>query len=81
MTSVTRTPTRGELGAAGSGHLPSERSHRGRNSMETTVALLERVVFPKLNRSGISGLDAVAASSGRCPVAACLAQIHRTAQS
>ena len=59
--------------------LNSERSHRGRNDVETTVALLERIVSPKLNRSGISGFNAVAAFARRTPVAACLAHIHQSA--
>lgn len=56
--------------------LSGERSHRGRNDVETTAALLERIVSPKLSRSGIFGFEAVAAFAKRTPVAACLAHIH-----
>ena len=61
--------------------LNAERSHRGHNDVETTVALMERIVSPKLDRSGITGFDAVAAFARRCPVAACLVHIHGTGQS
>lgn len=59
--------------------LNAERSHRGRNDVATTVTLLERVVSPKLNRSGISRFHAVAAVARRTPVAACLAHTHQSA--
>ncbi len=59
--------------------LHTGRSHRGRNDVETTVTLLERIVSPKLSRSGIQGFHAVAAFAKRCPVAACLAHIHGAA--
>ncbi len=57
--------------------LNGERSHRGRSDVETTVALLERIVSPPLSRSGILGFENVAAFARRCPVAACLAHIHQ----
>ena len=47
--------------------------------METTVALMEREVSTKLDRSGIIGFDAVAAFARCCPVAAYLAHIHQNA--
>ena len=52
------------------------RSHRGRNDVETTVALMERVVSTHLHRVGIQGFAAVAAFARRTPVAACLEHIH-----
>ena len=56
--------------------LNNERSHRGRNDVETVVALFERVVSLHLSRTGILGYDAVAAFARRTPVAACLEHIH-----
>ena len=56
--------------------LNRERSHRGRNDVETTVALIERVVSPHLHRAGIHGFAAVAAFARRTPVVACLELVH-----
>ena len=56
--------------------LNTGRSHTGRNDVETTVALIERVVSPHLHRAGIHGFAAVAAFARRTPVAACLQHVH-----
>ena len=54
------------------------RSHRGRNDVETVVALFERIVSPTLARTGIAGFEAVAAFARRTPVAACREHIQGT---
>ena len=59
--------------------LSNGRSHTGRGDVETTVALIERVVSPHLHRAGIHGFAAVAAFARRTPVAACLEHVHGTA--
>ena len=51
--------------------LNAERSHRGRQDVETLTALFERVLAPKIYQSGIFGFEAVQEFSRRTPVARC----------
>ncbi len=59
--------------------LSNGRSHTGRGDVETTVALIERVVAPPLRRAGVHGFAAVAAFARRTPVIACLEHVHGAA--
>ena len=56
--------------------LSIDRSHRGRNDVFTLVALIERILAPKLYKAGIVGFDTVAEFSRRTPLAICREQIN-----
>jgi DNA polymerase III epsilon subunit-like protein len=56
--------------------LSIDRSHYGRNDVFTLVALIERILAPKLYKAGIVGFDTVAEFSRRTPLAICREQIN-----
>lgn len=56
--------------------LNEQRSHIGRNDVETLVSLFEKVLAPRLYQAGLVGFEAVAEFSRRTPVADCIEQVH-----
>jgi DNA polymerase III epsilon subunit-like protein len=55
--------------------LNAERSHRGRNDVETLCGLFEQVFAPRLTKAAIVGFESIAAFSRQTPVARCLEQV------
>lgn len=55
--------------------LNAERSHRGRNDVETLCSLFEQVFAPRLTKAAIVGFDSIATFSRLTPVAKCLEQV------
>ena len=52
-------------------NLNAERSHRGRQDVETLTALFERVLSPKIYQAGLYGFDAIREFARRTPIASC----------
>ena len=57
--------------------IPTGRSHRGRNDVETLVRLMTDIIKPRLINGGIEGFAAIQKFSRQTPVASCLEMLRK----